>query len=84
MIAIHLKSLTDIIQPPGAASTYASPSKSKGKGKGRAQGSPLKESVAALEPIFLDGGEEAMGWKKGGTNRVEWENRERSVHSEFC
>ncbi|KAI0343317.1 hypothetical protein BDW22DRAFT_1356932 [Trametopsis cervina] len=71
IITRHIESLESTLESPESPSVNTSASKGKGKARAR------KEKSTAFEPIFLDGGEEAVGWKKGGPARKEWNNRER-------
>ena len=64
-------------------STTSSPDSSGRKGKANAG-----SNTDGFDPIFLDGGEEALGWKSDGASRKDWERRSRSVincfHALFC
>jgi hypothetical protein len=72
VISAHVRSLAEIMESNASTSPPLSPV--KGKGKARAK----KETKAStIEPIFLDGGEEAVGWRRDGATRIEWQTRER-------
>ncbi|KAI0692450.1 hypothetical protein BC835DRAFT_1416561 [Cytidiella melzeri] len=71
IISSHVKSLANMLEPPNNAPEHASPT--GGKGKERAQ---QGEASSSFEPLFLDGGEDALNWKSDGSARKAWNGRD--------